>query len=134
MRTYDVALITEAVGRYGAPVVGFDPDAWAHGANIALTNDKRDVTLFEYTSPGKYTPHVFYVSRGKEALQVARDALAEVFSDKYRVEVLTGLTPLHKKGARWLTRQVGFTSYGTVETQIGPCEIFILTKKEWEKI
>lgn len=133
MRTHDVNLITEAVARYGAPIVGFEPGDWLFGANIALVNDKNDVALLEYTAPGKFTGHYFFLSRGKDAVTSAKDFLREAF-EEHPVEAITGLTPHVKRGALWLNKQIGFTSYGTIETQIGPCEIVILTKKEWEKL
>ena len=113
------------------PLEGFDPDTWLeYEKNIALIDENDNLSLFEYNLPGVYTGHWFYKARGKEAIRVANEMLGEIFSDKYDVKIIRGLTPLQNLGARWLAKRVGFKPSGVTHTKAGPCELFILNKNE----
>ena len=130
-RTTTTKTIADATeGHHGDDFV---VDEWVKNpANVALVNDRGDVNLFQFEREGLFLGHFFYVSRGREALKAAREMLAEIF--KYEeVKVLMGLTPVDKLGARWLTRKLGFTSYGIIETPSGDCEMFVLSRPEYEK-
>ena len=100
-----------------------------YGHNISVL-DGNDLMLFEYSSKGIYTGHYFFQSRGREAISQAKKIISKVFERK-DVYALKGLTPLSQKGARWLTRQLGATSFGEVLTEHGPCEFFLMTKEQW---
>jgi hypothetical protein len=104
----------------------------ADDKNIALVNLGGDVNLFQFQADGVYIGHFFYVSRGREALRVARDMLARIMTYD-EVKVIIGLTPVEKLGAKWLTRKLGFKSYGEVDTVPGRCEMFVLSRMEYEK-
>jgi len=133
-RTYDEIAVSEAVAELGKPVIGFVPKEWlSDTANIALINQYGDVCLFEASDQiGLYTGHWFFYSRGKTALEEAKKVGDKIFN-QLDFKVLRGLTPLYQLGARWLARKVGFTSYGVVHTSVDICELFILTKEEWNK-
>lgn len=129
-RTFDADSVDKAVQR-NPDAINFNAEEWCSNTdNIALTNDKDDFALFENEYPGAYTGHYFFNSRGKEAVKAAEEFLLEAFTN-YPIEVIRGLTPADKLGAKWLSRRLGFTSYGTVETIVGDCELFILTKDEF---
>lgn len=98
--------------------------------NIALTDGAGNFCLFEFELPGVYSGHYFFNVRGKEAVKLAKEMLNKVFNCP-EVEIIRGLTPVEKLGARWLSRKLGFTSYGAVETKSGYCELFIQTKEEY---
>lgn len=127
VRTICLAVVLRAIeGNYDET---FDAKEWlADEKNIAIQSGD-DINLFEYIDNGVYEGHFFYVSRGRDALNTATEVL-DYFLDNYDVQVIRGLTPLHKKGARWLARKIGFKSYGEVETAHGPCELFILKAKQ----
>lgn len=128
-RTTAVQDVRDAVSLYDGKVSGLDPESWiANPNNIALTDGEGNFNLLEYVKPGMYTGHVFYVSRGKKAIELMKEALDKTFSE-YPVEVIVGLTPIEKVGARWLSRKVGFKGHGIIKTIIGPCEVFIMTKE-----
>lgn len=130
-RTYSGDLVASKTVGYGYD--NFDPHEWiADKDNIALVNDRGDLNLFAFQSPGLYIGHFFYNSRGRQAVQVANEALFRVFSMP-EVEVLVGMTPVDKKGARWLSRHIGFKSHGLIDTVPGECELFILTRKDYEE-
>lgn len=111
-----------------------DPIEWlADPVNIALENEHGDLALFEYGIPGKqvYSGHYYFQSRGRQAIKAARDFLDELFNTCYNVNILMGLVPLDNRASRWITRQIGFTSYGHEALGEREYELFILTKKEF---
>lgn len=115
------------------PLEGFDPETWLEfEKNLALIDDKENLVLLEYNLPGVYTGHWFFKSRGKEAVQAAEAFLDKLFSDKYNVKIIRGLTPLQKLGARWLAKRVGFKPSGVTQTKTGPCELFIIHNTDRE--
>lgn len=133
MRTYDLDLIKPAYMFLCQDVknpVLFE-DWMSNQQNIVLTNIHGDIALFEIGFKNIYTGHYYFKSRGKQAIQAARDFLDELFNTCYNISVLLGLTPIDKKHASWLSRQVGFKSYGFEELNGKQYEIFIITKKEF---
>jgi len=131
-RTKDVETVVKAVSQYRERILGFYPEEWlSNDDNIALVDEFGNVSLFEWNYPGVYTGHYFFLVRGKEALALSREILRIVFTG-YGVKVIRGITPLKHLGARWMTKKLGFKSYGIVHTPNGPEELFVLTKEEWE--
>ena len=130
-QTKDVDIVTKATEQYRHEMHGFYPELWLGvDANIALT-DGRNVALFEYELPGVYSGHYFFLDRGREALDVAKGMLKIIFSPTYPVQIIKGYTPLENKGALWMSRKLGFVGHGEIFTTAGPCELFILSKKEY---
>lgn len=131
MRTFNAHLVYTAVKDITKGEPTFDCVGWiAHPLNIALTNTDGDIALFEVERPGYMSGHYHFNSRGRSAITAGKSFLDEVFNPCYNVEVIRGLTPLENLGARWMSRQLGFTSYGAVKTDLGPHEIFILHRKD----
>lgn len=129
IRIKDSGIVRQALELYTGEIVGLDPEAWLlDDRNIALADEDGNVNLLEYVKPGVYAGHVFYQARGKDAVKLMQVALEKTFSE-YPVEVIVGLTPIEKVGARWLSRRVGFKGQGIIKTVIGPCEVFIMTKE-----
>lgn len=124
--------IKSATHDYRNDMAGFDPETWLDGENIALGNDNGDLCLLEKSADKIYTGHYFFKVRGKEAIALAKDLLKYIFTET-DAEVIRGLTPLRKVGARYVSRQIGMKSYGIIKTIVDPCEIFIITRKEWEQ-
>lgn len=135
MRTYDAKLITEAIGFFlKDDHFKVDTEEWlSNSDNIALTNDRGDLALFEKGIKHVYAGHYYFKSRGKSALIAAREFLDEIFNTCYNIPILIGLTPLAYLGARWLSRQVGFTSHGVIDFNNKHYELFILTKQEFNQ-
>lgn len=128
-RSFDIAGLTKALEH--RPVSDFNPEHWLlDERNMAFTNQHGDFALFEADIPGVYTGHYFYNSRGKAAISFSKDVLREVFMGGHGVGVIRGMVPLYHVAARWMTRRLGFSSYGVVKTD-PPCELFLLTKQEY---
>ena len=134
-RTYSTETVLKATEQYSSEIKGFCPEEWlANRGNIALVSSDGDVALFERDVPQVVTGHYFFFCRGRDAINLSREVLDEVFSGPYDIQIIRGLTPLDNKGALWMSRQVGFKSYGDIKTQAGLCRLFILTKQEWEQL
>lgn len=104
--------------------VGFD-ESLAMEPNVIL-QDGEDVALFEYEAPGVYVGHYLFESRGKKAIAVARQMLAELNAD-----VIIGFTPIDNLGALWMTRHLGFKSRGYFDhPEVGRLEVFELRKNK----
>jgi hypothetical protein len=134
MRTYDATLIAPAVEFYlKANSDKVDPIEWlSNPDNIVLMNDHGDLALFEKGIKDVYSGHYFFKSRGRQAINTGRDFLDELFNTCYNIDILMGLSPLDNLGARWMSRQLGFTSYGAVTYKDNKSyEMFIITKKEF---
>ncbi len=132
MRSWDAYKTAEAIEFYLKSHELVDPIEWlADPENICLTNDLGDFAFFERGVRHIYTGHYFFKSRGRQAITVARAFIDELFNTCYNIHVLMGLSPLDNKGARWLSRQVGFKSYGVEEIASKHYEVFIITKKEF---
>lgn len=131
MRTFSKELVDYAITSYRDRMHGFELSWLDNEKNIALSDEKGNVSLFEFNQDGLYTGHYFYHCRGKDAFDLAKSQLNEMFSN-YDVRIIRGLTPVDNLGARWMSKKIGFTSYGIEDTFAGPCELFILTRQEWE--
>lgn len=134
MRTYDALKISSAIKYFLQTEEFVDPIEWlSNPANIVLENDRGDLALFEYgiTTQKVYSGHYYFQSRGKAAILAAREFLDELFNTCYNMGVVTGLVPQEHLGAKWLSRQLGFTAHGDMELHGHHYELFILTKEEF---
>lgn len=134
MRTWDVMKIEPAIIEFLGPYNTVDPIDWvSQSENIVLENEGGDLALFEYSFPIRkvYSGHYYFKSRGRAALTAARGFLDELFNTCYNIHVLMGFVPNDRKAAQWMTRQLGFTSYGVEEIHDKQYELFIITKKEF---
>lgn len=132
IRSFDPKVFEEAVKPY--PNVfkteNFDFKGWLEDLNNIMYEEDGSVGLCCWEYPGVYTVHWFYKVRGKEALNLARKMIKDLFEDK-NVKTLRGLTEVSLKPARWAARQLGFKSYGVETFPQGDYEILILTKKDF---
>lgn len=133
VREHNLAALLDTMNPY-LPIVGLDPEEWLRNElNIALTDGKGNYGLFERAGLGLVSGHYFMKVRGRDALRISKSILKEVFTGPYDVKVIRGFTPLENLGARWMNKKLGFTGYGVLDTAVGPMELVILTKKEWEQ-
>lgn len=134
MRTYDVTLVQRAIEMVHPEGKDISAAKWLEDpTNIALVNDEGDMALFEYGLKDYYSGHYAFKSRGRKAIDAAREFLDELFNTCYNISILIGLVPLTNLPARWLTRQVGFKSTGVVEGPKRHYEMFIITKREFNE-
>lgn len=132
MRIFEAGPLYEATEEYRDTLMGFDPDSWITNTDNVAYWDGENLALFEKGSDGVYTGHYFYVVRGKAAKKLALETL-DIFFKEMGVDVVRGLTPLHNKAARWMSRQLGFKSAGPINTPNGYCELFVMSPNDLRK-
>jgi len=133
MRTFDPHLISEVItGLLKHDEI--DIRSWIDNQdNIVLVNDRGDIAVFEKGVKHVHTGHYYFKSRGKEAIEAGTEFLDELFNTCYNIPVLMGLVPLTHLGARWMSRRLGFKSYGVERIGDKPYEVFIITKREFNE-
>ena len=132
-RHFDVETLMETMGPYEHELKGFYPEEWLDDRNnVCLTDGEGNFTLYERQLPTAVVGHYFLKARGRQALKLCKEFLEEIFTGPYGVFIIHGITPLDKKGALWMNRQLGFKPIGLVNTIVGPCHLVHLTKQEWE--
>lgn len=136
-RSYDAKLLAEAYTRRPnyEPSQDLDWEDWlAKKQNVMLVDELGNVGIAAEYFPGVYTGHWFFNSRGKEAMEVAKQMLRVMFED-LDIKLMRGLTPVELRGACILARKIGFTSHGILEYPDGEtCELFCLTKEDFERM
>jgi hypothetical protein len=126
----DADRVREALLLYPFEPIELDVNEWlADSDNIAMDIDG-NIGLFQKDAKALYSPHYFFKDRGKRAKEISIEMLHCIFGD-YQAEAIRGLTPVKNRAAVWMTRHLGVKDYGTVETWIGDCIIFIMTRKEF---
>jgi hypothetical protein len=109
----------------------FDVDLteWlANPLNLAL-QEGQNIAFAEFKSPGVYWVHFcFDEARGRRAIELTQKMFSE-FCRLRPVQTAIGMIALENRKARWLIRQVGFTSLGEVDGPAGPSEMFYATKE-----
>jgi hypothetical protein len=131
-RIFDPKIIFEKTDgwNYG----GFDPTEWVFNPyNVALLTDDKDLNMFQWFKPGVYFGHYFYDSRGKDAVRTALNT-RDYFFTHYPVTSIVGFTPVSQKGAMWLTKRIGFSQYGEIDSDKGPEVVSVLTRDEWAQL
>lgn len=134
MRIYDAVKISKAIKHFMGTEEKVDVVQWlSDPANIVLENSQGDLAIFEYGLPTRrvYSGHYFFESRGRKAIEAAKGFLDELFNSCYNISILMGMVPIERREVKWLTRQLGFKSYGQEEAYGKHYELFILTKKEF---
>lgn len=127
-----------------ATVIARYPDMNHHGANVrAVLDDPLNIVLeapgnnfsvFEYSLPYVYTGHYYFETvRGKEAVRISKEMLYEIFN-RYGAKVIRGLTPVDNRAAVWMSRHIGFTDTGIVDSIVdGPCHVFTLGYADFQR-
>ena len=134
MRIWDAIKIGSAIKHFLKTEEQVDVIDWlSDPTNIVLENQYGDIALFEYGIPVRriYSGHYYFKSRGKQAIKAGKKFLDELFNSCYNVNILIGMVPVERREVTWITRQLGFKSYGPEEARGKQYELFILTKKEF---
>ncbi len=93
------------------PTISNAAEWLAEPSNFALVKGN-DLGLFEAKDewPGPLHAHVFFESRGKNAIRIAKQMLAQAFD--YGATEILGETPLAYTNALMFARLLGFRVYG----------------------
>jgi hypothetical protein len=111
---------------------GLKGEDWlACPGNIPITFDNRDIALFDYEEEGTYQVHFLFQSRGRRAIDHARESFRILF-EKHDANLIFGLVPDFRRDVKMLARWAGGRSAGMRDTSEGPCELFVLSKFQWK--
>lgn len=103
----------------------------AHPGNIAITFDNGDIVLFDDELEGTYQVHFLFQSRGRKAIEHARESFRRMFVD-HKANLIFGLVPDFRRDVKMMARWTGGRSAGMRQTVDGPCELFVLSKFLWK--
>lgn len=107
----------------------------ANPGNIAITFDNGDIALFDDELEGDYQVHFLFKSRGRKAIDHARESFKRMF-EEHGAKLIFGLvprTPEHnRRDVALLARWAGGRSVGLRMTVDGACELFVLSKFQWK--
>jgi len=132
IRSFDSDVMQKAFTLLPDDNSDIDFDAWLKDGNNVMLVSGEDVGCATYEYPGVYTVHWFYKSRGRAALNLAREMLHEMFTN-YGMETARGLTPETIPQAIRLAKYMGFKSFDTIvfpDKEV-PYELLLLNKKEF---
>lgn len=101
-------------------------DWLASEGNVPVTFGNGDIALFDDEGDNIFEGHFLFVSRGREALQHAREAIRAMFAD-HGATLIFGLAPDFRRDVKLMARWLGFKSAGLRDTSEGRCELFVLS-------
>lgn len=106
---------------------GLSGAAWlASAGNVPVTFDNGDIALFDHEGAQDYQVHFLFNSRGREAIDHAREAFRIMFVD-HGAELIFGLVPDFRRDVKLLARWIGGKFAGKRNTSEGVCELFVLS-------
>jgi hypothetical protein len=74
---------------------------------------------------------VLYVSRGREAINQASEAIRTMF-EEHGANLIYALVPVIRPDVKLLARWTGMRSAGLRDMKFGLCELFVLSKFQWK--
>jgi hypothetical protein len=86
--------------------------------------------MAEYFGPGTYLLHVWFASRGKQAIDRAKAMIGEMF-DSYGAHLLRVEIPATGRRTAFVARRVGFTITGEAERPLGKVLLGELSRAHW---
>jgi hypothetical protein len=108
----------------------FSSASWlADPRNVALRIGP-DLGMAEYFGSGVYLLHVWFQSRGKDAIDRAKAMIGEMF-DTYGATRLRVEIPRQGRRTAFVARRVGFTMSGEVDRPLGKVMLGELTRAHW---
>lgn len=128
-RSFSSDDLKDAISLYPELNGNLDCEEWLEDTKNVMLREEDSTGIFAYEYPGLYTGHYFFRVKGREAINLAKRMLDEMFST-YSAQTIRGMTKTDNRPALWITRQLGFKSYGRIETKNGEHELFILNKED----
>lgn len=110
---------------------GMDGKLWLETpGNLAMASDAGEVVLFEQVANEIYEFHwLLSVGRSaKEVVDFTLFAIDHVFRNS-QCETMFGLVPDDRRDSRMMARFIGAQFWGIVDTENGPCHMFIMTRE-----
>lgn len=112
-------------------------DWLARPGNIPITFDNGDVALFDFEGEGVYQVHFLFQSRGRKAIEHARESFRIMFTE-HNCTLIFGLVPDFRRDVKMLARWAGGRYAGlryVPEDDHGKmafCELYVLSHAQWK--
>jgi hypothetical protein len=112
-------------------------DWLAHPGNVPVTFDNGDVALFDHEGEGVYQVHFLFQSRGRKAIEHARESFRTMFVE-HGCTLIFGLVPEFRRDVKLLARWAGGRYAGmryVPEDDHGKnawCELYVLSHAQWK--
>lgn len=130
-RSFDLGLLLKATAPYPDLSPPEDFKTWFSRPRNLMFREGDSVGLATYEYPGLYSVHWYYTVKGKDAVDLGRRMIGNLF-ENYGAEVLRGFVKTRLKHSRWAIRQLGFKSHGILTFPDGDeNEVFFITKDEY---
>ena len=111
---------------------GLSGAAWvACEGNVPITFDNGDVALFDNEGDGVFEVHFLFESRGRVAIDHAREAFRQMFTE-HHAKLIFGMVPDFRRDVKMLARWAGGKCVGTRNTLEGVCELYVLSYEMWK--
>lgn len=91
-----------------------------------MTFDNGDIALFDHEGDKNYQVHFLFESRGRKAIEHAREAFRIMFT-QHGAELIFGLVPDFRRDVKLLARWAGGKFAGKRQTPEGVCELYVLS-------
>jgi hypothetical protein len=106
---------------------GLSGAVWlASAGNIPVAFDNGDIALFDHEGGRDYQVHFLFQSRGREAIEHARESFRIMFT-QHDAELIFGLVPDFRRDVKLLARWAGGKFAGKRTTSEGVCELYVLS-------
>jgi hypothetical protein len=113
---------------------GLDGETWLNTpGNVPIVMghpDAPDIALFDDAGDSVYEVHFLFHSRGRAAIDAARESFRRLFED-YGADLIMGMVPEIRPDVKLLARWIGGKLVGQRDTVNGPCQLFVLSKEMW---
>lgn len=112
-------------------------DWLARPGNVPIVFDNGDVALFDHEGGDTYQVHFLFKSRGRKAIEHARESFRRMFVD-HGCGLIFGMVPDFRRDVKMLARWAGGRSVGIRYASEGPglpdakFELFVLSKAQWK--
>lgn len=109
----------------------------ARPGNVPILFENGDVALFDHEGGDTYQGHFLFKSRGRKAIEHAREAFRRMFVD-HGCGLIFGMVPDFRRDAKMVVRWAGGRSAGVRWASEGPglpdtkFELFVLSKAQWK--
>lgn len=132
-RSFDLDLLLKVTAPYPDLCPPEDFVTWFNIPRNLMFREGDSIGLATYEFPGMYSVHWYYTVRGKDAVDLGRRMIGNLF-ENYGAEILRGFVKTRLRHSRWAIRQLGFTSHGKLMFPDGDeNELFFITKDEYLK-
>lgn len=111
---------------------GLSGAVWlAEPGNIAIVKEAggaTDIALFDDEGDGTYEMHVLFHSRGRAAIDTAKEAMRRMFVD-HGANLIFAKVPEIRPDVKLFARWIGMKYTGYRDTIYGPCQLFVLSRE-----